>query len=123
MMSLMEDRPFVYIVVVNWNGWQHTVRCLDSLRRLDYPNYRVIVVDNGSTDGSRERIRAAHPDTELVEAEKNFGFGGGANIGIRAALDSGTDYVWVLNNDIVVEPHTLDELISVAGSRSGVGVV
>jgi GT2 family glycosyltransferase len=119
----MDDRPFVYIVIVNWNGWQHTVRCLDSLRQLDYPNFRVIVVDNGSSDGSPERIRAAHPDTEVVEAEKNLGFGGGANIGIHKALDRGAEYVWVLNNDIEVEPATLSSLVSVARSRPGIGVI
>jgi len=123
MMSPMGDQPLAYIVVVNWNGWQHTVRCLDSLRRLEYPNFRAIVVDNGSTDGSPERIRAAHPDTELLTAEKNLGFGGGANIGIRAALDRGADYVWVLNNDIEVEPATLSSLVSVARSRPGIGVI
>ena len=123
MMSLVDDQPLVYIVLVNWNGWQHTVRCLDSLRQLDYPNYRVIVVDNGSSDGSPERIRAAHPDTDLVEAEQNLGFGGGANIGIRAALDRGAGYVWVLNNDIEVEPATLASLVSVARSRPGIGVI
>jgi GT2 family glycosyltransferase len=119
----MDERPFVYIVVVNWNGWQHTVRCLDSLRGLDYPNFRVIVVDNGSTDGSAERIRVAHPDIELVEAGKNLGFGGGANIGIHKTLDRGAEYVWVLNNDIEVEPATLASLVSVARSRPGIGIV
>ncbi len=119
----MNDRPLVYIVVVNWNGWQHTVRCLDSLCRLDYPNFRVIVVDNGSTDGSPERIRVAHAEIELIEAGKNLGFGGGANIGIRNALDRGADYVWVLNNDIEVEQATLSSLVSVARSRPGIGIV
>ena len=119
----MEERPNVYIVVVNWNGWQHTVRCLDSLRKLEYPNYRVVTIDNGSTDGSAERIRAAHPDVELVESGRNLGFGGGSNIGIKLALDRGADYVWVLNNDIEVEPDTLTSLIAVARSRPGIGVV
>ena len=119
----MEERPNVCIVVVNWNGWEHTVRCLDSLRRLDYPTHRVIVVDNGSTDGSPERIRAFGPDIELIECTKNLGFAGGSNIGIRLALERGADYVWVLNNDIVVEPGTLSALISVGRSRQGIGVV
>lgn len=119
----MNSAALVYIVVVNWNGWQHTIRCLESLRLLDYPDYRVITVDNGSTDGSQERIRAAHSDIELIESGRNLGFAGGANIGISVALDRGADYVWVLNNDIVVEPATLSSLISVARSQPGVGVV
>ena len=119
----MQQRPLVYIVVVNWNGWQHTIRCLETLRDLDYPNYRIITVDNGSTDGSPEHIRAAHPDIEFVEAGKNLGFAGGANIGIRLALDRGADYVWVLNNDIEVEPATLSSLMIVARAQPGVGVV
>jgi GT2 family glycosyltransferase len=119
----MQERPNVYIVIVNWNGWEHTVRCLDSIRRLDYPTYRVIVVDNGSTDGSVERIRTAHPDIELITSTKNLGFAGGSNIGIRLALDRSAEYLWVLNNDIVVEPGTLSALISVATSRPGIGVI
>jgi GT2 family glycosyltransferase len=113
----------VYIVVVNWNGWQHTVRCLDSLRKLDYPNYHVLTIDNGSTDGSPECIRAAHAEIELVESGRNLGFAGGSNAGIKLALDRGADYVWVLNNDIEVEPGTLSALVSVAQSRPGIGVV
>ena len=123
MMSASEEQLLVYIGVVNWNGWQYTVRCLDSLRLLDYANYRVVVVDNGSSDGSPERIRAAHPDTELVEAGRNLGFAGGANIGIKLALDRGAGYVWVLNNDIEVEPATLSSLTIVARSQPGVGVI
>src|SRR3990172_1401868 len=119
----MNGAPLVYIVVVNWNGWEHTVRCLDSLRLLDHPTHRVIVVDNGSTDGSLERIRAFDPDIELIESTKNLGFAGGSNIGIRLALERGADYLWVLNNDIVVEPDTLSALVSVARSRPGIGVI
>jgi len=119
----MEERPSVYIVVVNWNGWEYTIRCLDSLRRLDYPTSRVIAVDNGSTDDSVDRIRTAHPDIELITSPKNLGFAGGSNLGIRLALDRGAEYLWVLNNDIVVEPGTLSALISVASSRPSIGVV
>lgn len=119
----MDEQPNVYIVVVNWNGLQYTARCLDSLRLLDYPNYRIIVVDNGSTDGSPERIRATHPEIELVESGKNLGFAGGANLGIRLALDRDIDSLWVLNNDIVVEPDTLTALVRVARSRPGIGIV
>jgi len=49
--------PFVYVILLNWNGWQYTTKCIESLRRLNYPNYRVVVVDNGSTDESVARLK------------------------------------------------------------------
>jgi GT2 family glycosyltransferase len=119
----MRPLPLVYIVVVTWNGWPYTVRCLDSLRTLDYLSYDILTVDNGSTDDSVQQIRTAHPDLELVALGRNLGFAGGANVGIRYALQRGAEYVWVLNNDVEVEPDTLTPLVEVARLRSGVGIV
>src|SRR3989337_2540822 len=119
----MDPLPLVYIVVVTWNGWPYTVRCLDSLRTLDYPSHHILTVDNGSTDDSVQQIRAAHPDIELTAIGQNLGFAGGANAGIHCALQRGAEYVWVLNNDVEVEPDTLTPLVEVARLRADVGIV
>jgi len=104
-------QPLVYIILVNWNKWQHTVECITSLLPLIYVNYKIIVVDNASTDGSVKYIRDACPAVTVLINAKNRGFSGGNNVGINLALEQGADYVWLLNNDTVVDPDALSELI------------
>jgi len=116
-------KPLVYVIVLNWNGWRDTLKCLLSLETLDYPNYRVVVVDNGSTDDSADRIKKAHPDVELIGTSKNLGFAGGNNVGIRYALERGADYVWLLNNDTKVDSHALTAMVEVAERDLEIGAV
>jgi len=104
----------VGIVVVNWNNYEDTARCLQSLSELSYPSYQVTVVDNGSTDGSGERITEEFEWCDVLINESNLGFGGGCNTGIDHALEQGADFVFLLNNDAVVDPDTLNELVAVA---------
>ncbi|WP_218916438.1 glycosyltransferase family 2 protein [Calidithermus chliarophilus] len=115
--------PSVHIVILNWNGWQDTVACISSLQALDYPNYRILVVDNGSTDGSVHEIRRAAPDVTVVSTGANLGFAGGNNVGIRSAVEHGADYVWLLNNDTVVDKGALSALVEVAESNGAIGAV
>jgi hypothetical protein len=148
-------QPHVYIVLLNWNGWRDTIECLESVFRLSYPRFTVIVCDNASSDGSMEKIEdwargrisascdspdlirlvvpsipkpvafvsmtpseagtaTLPPDVSLVliQTGANLGFAGGNNVGIRYALARGDcDYVWLLNNDTVVEPNALAAMI------------
>ena len=115
-------RPNVGIVVVNWNNYTDTEECLDELTELAYPEYRVIVVDNGSTDGSGERLEAEFDRFEFVFTGRNLGFGGGCNAGIERAISDGCDYVLLLNNDAELAEDALGELVAVAG-ESGASVV
>jgi GT2 family glycosyltransferase len=113
----------VSIIILNWNGWQDTVECVESCCRLDYQNFRVVVVDNGSTDGSEAILRERLPGVEVIRNNDNLGFAGGNNVGITHALGHGADYVWLLNNDAVVEPDALSELVQVAESDDRIGMV
>lgn len=115
--------PLVHVLVLNWNGAPDTLACLASLDRLDYPNAAVVVIDNGSGDDSVARIRRERPHQELIENGANLGFGAGNNRGIRRALAAGADYVWVLNNDAVVEPATLSAMVAAAEADSRLGAV
>ena len=115
--------PLVYILLLNWNGWQDTLDCLKSLHTLSYPNYQLVVVDNASTDDSEEHIRAAEPGICILQAEANLGFAGGNNIGIRHALASGAEYVWLLNNDTIVDSGALSALVSRAQLDASIGFV
>lgn len=101
----------VGIVLVNWNGWQDTVTCVESCAALEYTGYQILVVDNGSTDESVQELRSRCPDVTLIEAGVDLGFAGGCNIGIQRALDAGHEYVWVLNNDTTVDSHALSALV------------
>jgi GT2 family glycosyltransferase len=157
----------VAIIILNWNGWEDTVECLESLFRMNYIDYDVIVVDNASEDDSIQKIREycagrfypiSHffsalderqqielqefwretvPDFResqikasvenrkliLIKNETNYGFAEGNNIGIRYALETDATYVLLLNNDTVVDPEFLKELVETAESNGKIGVV
>jgi GT2 family glycosyltransferase len=115
--------PKVSCIVLNWNGWQDTIECLDALKKCTYPTLTIMVVDNGSTNDSVARIQAAHPDVVLLESGENLGFAGGNNIGIRYALAHGADYVWLLNNDTKPAPDALSALVAKALTDRGIGAV
>lgn len=115
--------PRVALVVLNWNNAADTLQCLASLERLTYPNYEIIVVDNGSTDDSVSQIRAAYLGVQLLETGANLGYAGGNNVGIRYALESGAEFVCILNNDILVEPGFLEPLLATFGDDLLIGVV
>jgi GT2 family glycosyltransferase len=119
----MITKPRVVVVVLNWNGREHTLRCLESLEAVEYENWEIIVVDNGSTDGSVEEIRKKYPDLVLIEVGTNLGFTGGNNVGIRWALKHEAEFVLLLNNDTVVAPDFLSALVAAGESYPGAGVL
>ena len=159
----------VYILIVNWNGWGDTIECLESVFRLSYDNFKVVVCDNGSLDGSIEKIKywadgklnswvpsdnllrrlsyppiskpinyieyeqsaaengvAEHNDTArlvLVHTGGNLGFAGGNNVGIRYSIKRDDfDYVWLLNNDTVVQAESLRALVETLGKNPQAGL-
>lgn len=163
-----DEMPVVYILIINWHGWADTIGCLESVFRQDYPNYHVVVCDNGSADGSYERIKAwaageqevpspgghalarlvappvpkpirfaayeqpptgeaageSDPPLVLIRTGGNLGFAGGNNVGIRFAVRrAGAKYVWLLNNDTVVDPRALRRMVEEAESDPKVAMV
>lgn len=116
------NEPMVTFVILNWNQAQMTIDCLESLHNQDYAHIRIVLVDNGSTDDSCERIAAAFPGVILIENGANLGYTKANNVGIQRALELGTDYVFLLNNDTVVAPHMLSELVAIAESSADIGV-
>jgi len=115
--------PQVWIVILNWNGRADTLECLESLERLRYPNFHVLVVDNGSLPGETERFGEASSRVSVLSLPKNRGFTGGSNAGIRFALEKGADYVWLLNNDTTVDPACLSALVDAAEDDPRVGAL
>lgn len=161
-----KEQPRVWIVLVNWNGWRDSLECLESVFRLRYPNFGVILCDNDSSDGSLEAIQAwasgvrpyrppsgplghlsAPPMPKpigcavlengaqlpppgadaapllLVKTGGNLGFAGGNNVGIRLALtDPACDFVWLLNNDTVVDQDCLSMMVETARRDASTGI-
>ncbi len=106
--------PMVAIVVLAWNNLEDTLECLASLRCLRYPHRQVILVDNGSTDGTPEQVRASFPEVTVIENGRNLGVPAGYNVGFRHALGRGADHIVMLNNDTVVDPEMLEPLVAAA---------
>ena len=160
--------PKISIIILNWNGWEDTIECLESLYQIAYPNYEVILVDNNSQDDSIVKIKdycqgkikveskffkydpnnkpikiidckgkksGASKEKEverlllnkklvLIKNRDNLGFAGGNNIGIRYALaKEDCEYIWLLNNDTVVDRHALSEMVKLAESDSKIGII
>lgn len=115
--------PRVSIVILNWNGLRDTLECLRSVDDLTYIGFEVIVVDNGSHDGSQEALRSQYPGLMVIENGRNLGYAGGNNIGIRHAFERGADYIWLLNNDTVVDNECLSRLVMVAESDEKLGLL
>lgn len=117
--------PLAAIIVLTWNQRDLTLDCLASLAEMTYPTDRldVIVVDNGSADGTAEAIRERYTEVIVLENEENIGFAEGNNVGIRHAMEHDADYVMLLNNDTIVDPEMLTHLIDVAESDPKIGIV
>ena len=115
--------PLTYIIVLNWNGRQETLECLASLSHAVHPSVCILVVDNGSDDGSQEAIRREHPGVTLLEMGSNLRFAGGNNAGIRYALEKGAEQIMLLNNDTTVDPAFLRAMSGTLQSSADAGIV
>lgn len=115
--------PYVIVVILNTNHRQDTLECLASLSKTSYKHHGVILLDNGSSDGSVPAIREAFPDVEVIELGENKGYAGNNNVGIQAATARGADWVFVLNEDTILAPDCLEHLVAVGKKDPRVGIV
>jgi GT2 family glycosyltransferase len=109
------------VVVLTWNGRRYLAPCLEALRKQTLAGLRVILVDNGSTDGTVDYVRAEFPEVQVVALAENIGFAAGNNAGIRAA--TGARYVLTLNNDTQAQPRWAEALVAAAEADPRVGIV
>lgn len=115
--------PSVAVVVLTWNGRALTLDCLRSLEALTTPNVRIWVVDNASTDGTVDAVRARYgARLSIVENPSNLGYAGGNNVGVRRALDDGARFVLLLNNDTTVDPALVEELLRPMPEPNTIGI-
>ncbi|MBN1661683.1 MAG: glycosyltransferase family 2 protein [Anaerolineae bacterium] len=111
------------VVILNWNRREETLGCLASVRRMEPPPDRVILIDNASVDGTPQAVTAEYPQVDIVVNEANLGFAGGMNVGLRAALEEGAAYILALNNDTLVAPDLLAALMDGFQYGPDVGIV
>jgi hypothetical protein len=123
MKKIIIKKPLVYIIIANWNGLDDTVECLESLKKITYPNYKVVVIDNGSKDKQAESIKRKFPYVHLIKNSKNTGFVVANNQGIEYAQKNKADYYLLLNNDTVVKPNFLTVLVNKAEKDAKIGLL
>ena len=114
--------PTVFVIIVTYKGKVWYDRCFQSLRESTM-SVRIIVIDNASNDGSVDYIKENYPEIYVIESDKNLGFGGANNIGLRYALDHGCDYCFLLNQDAWIEPDTIAGLVNIAQAHPSYGIL
>ena len=115
--------PSVAIILVNWNTFDFSKSCIEQLHELSYHNFKIILVDNGSSDGSGEKLKSLFPEVTYIKNENNQGFTGGNNIGIEHALKENFDLIFLLNNDTYFGKDFLSPLVRFLEKNQSVGAV
>lgn len=110
----------VYIILVNFNGAKDTIECIKSLNNISYENFKIVVVDNKSFDEDKLKLKETGEDFHFIESDKNLGFAGGNNLGIKYAIDNKADFVLLLNNDTMVRDNFLNELMKYTEKNVGI---
>lgn len=123
MKEMRESVPKVFIVILNWNQKDKTLACLRSLKKISYPRYEIILVDNGSTDDSVTAIKKEFPEIMIIENGRNLGVAGGRNVGINYVQKKSSDYVLLLDNDTIVDKDFITEMVKVGEEDKRIGIL
>lgn len=116
-------QPLVFVLILNFNSFEDTIECVNSVRSSNYRNIKILVMDNASPDGSGDRLRTLLPQEEFHQFETNTGYAGGNNFGFRRALESDAEFVFVLNPDTRLANNAISECVLVATADSKIGAI
>lgn len=119
----MSGEPFVYVISLNWNGLAYLKDFCETILKQQYDNYKVVIVDNASTDGSVEFLRQNYPQIEVIRNSTNLGYAAGNNVGLEYACKAGAAYFLVMNNDTIVPSDLIRRLMEVALTDPKIGFV
>ena len=115
--------PKVYSIVAHYCQLNDTIECIESLLNQDYGDQQVVFVDNGSQKNDSQIIKEKYPNIISLRNDKNLGFAGGYNVGIRFSLDHNPEYIFIVNNDVVLAPNVLSTLVNAFNHNKNTGVV
>lgn len=118
-----KNNPKTFVLILSYNGKQWLTDCVPSVLAMDYSNYEVVVIDNGSSDGTEEYIKSQFPEVHLLELQPNVGYSKGFNAGLEYAARLGADYFLIMNNDTVIDAGALSALMETALSHEKAGFV
>ncbi|AZT91535.1 glycosyltransferase family 2 protein [Caldicellulosiruptor changbaiensis] len=118
----MDERE-IFILIVNCSNYTNTVECVESLKDIEYENYRIVIVDDGSFSDSYNKLKEKCLNCVIIRSERNLWFAGGNNVGIKYALANGADYILLLNNDTIVEKDFLTHMVKTAEEDERIGIV
>lgn len=113
----------ITIIILNWNGANDTIECINSLKEIKNFTLDIFVIENGSDQDDYLELKNKFPEIKLIRCEENLGFAGGNNLGIKYAMNDNPDYILLLNNDTTVEPDFIDRLLKVFEKKSKAGIV
>jgi GT2 family glycosyltransferase len=113
--------PSVYTIVLNYNNYNDTVETIESVLSLNYDSNFILLIENSSDKTIIQKIRTTYPNLSIIENKKNLGYAGGNNIGIQAAIASGAEYIFLLNNDVKLEKDVLEKCVSAMEKSPGCG--
>ena len=116
-------QPLVYVIILNWNKPDVTITCIQSLKHSDYQNYRIVLIDNSSSEQLKLFASQDEINVVYISNQKNLGFTGGVNQGLEFAMEHGADYVWLLNNDVEVTSDCLENLVKEMESDKKIGLI
>ncbi len=116
------EQPKVFILILNWNQKKYTLQCIRSIKKTNYKNYKIVLIDNNSDDNTTDAVKLNFPDVKIIQNKKNYGYAEGNNKGIKYALKNKADYVLILNNDTIISKDSLKKLIQVIQSDKKIGV-
>jgi GT2 family glycosyltransferase len=115
--------PLVFCIILNWNEYEETIECVKSIRESTHKNLNIVIVDNHSENESVEVLQKEFPDITILHNTHNAGYASGNNIGIQWALKNNTDYILVLNNDVIVDKNLIHEYLVAMQKDLNIGVV
>jgi GT2 family glycosyltransferase len=117
------NSPLIYIIVLSYNAFEDISLCIDSLTKCTYPNLEILIVDNCSTDGTKERLNKKYPQLNIISSGYNGGYAAGMNYGAKYALEKNAEYILVLNQDTEVTPGFLQPMVDAMERDSQIGIV
>lgn len=117
--------PKVFIIILHYHSVEDTKECLRSLEKLNYDNFEVVLINNGAKDDLNSQFTrlALNSKIRIINNKENLGFAGGNNVGIKYALECGASYILLLNNDTIIEPNFLKELIKAGENDERIGIL